>query len=364
MTKEKIKTPEMDLISGLTREYLKNFSERTGEFAYPEVLKHIQGRIQEIEKRGFEDYEMLARAEGLTVEDLKIELQMFIERTLPALNFYVARGIKGVLNILKEERFKTQYETSTSSGSFMPFKRAKAEMEFFGENVPLLPRDVSYSLFLGDVNPPYVVYGYASPSLFGKSPSGFDPEVLFADRESRKMIYPDAILPQYGPVVFQLKPGVAKSRGCITFGDSLASENNITPTPILAPHFTSFDSRYLALIFCYLQGPGRVLKKKFESEFGEPFRLTNVFKKDPFPIYWSDRYIEVQILGGLRMEDISRIIVHRDITQVKYGREINLTEKEIEALVRAYREYKKFHPNSSLRLEIVDWEGNIITSYE
>jgi len=115
----------------------------------------------------------------------------------------IRRGNRGAMDILTSGRFKTQYETGTSAGSFMPDGRAEAEA--FG---------LGYATDTAAHQRP--VYGY-----------------LATDRNGAFT---------YGRVEFRLKPEV-RERSTVTIGDSLSPflGEQLVGTPLSDPGQEGWD---------------------------------------------------------------------------------------------------------------------------
>ena len=161
--------------------------------------------------------------------------------------------------ILTEGRFRTQFDPGTKRASGLASDRERRRL---GEEVAGIAPDTP-----ADRRPVYgyVAVGGVEPALeAGKKIPGV------AEREGQ-----EDILSGYGKVQVVLKPGV-RSRTTVTVGDSLDEIAFLRPTPIDAPTAESLGTRSLDSI----TAPG-----------------------------WTRRgYVEAQVHGGVRADDIAEVV--------------------------------------------------------
>jgi hypothetical protein len=171
----------------------------------------------------------------------------------------IRRSIRSAPLILEDGRFKTQFETGRSGGTFGIDDRRKAELNGMG-----VPEDIDDKL--------RPIYGYyKTPTHQAKD---------------------------FGDVEYVFKKSVV-SRTTITVGDSLYSfgVNHSVASPALQPAKEMIADAKTAVNMVH--GDGDI----------------------------SDSYIEAQIHGGVTLEDVDYIILHRD-PRIK---------KELNAIAKAYR---------------------------
>ena len=183
----------------------------------------------------------------VTLKDVKDKVTEETKKWAGKTNSFV-RVKKGTLaKILKDERFKSQFETQTSGGSMNNNYRSLFEGRVFSypENMDVTKRPI---------------YGYASQDKKGH----------FLTESGR-----DAIA-QYGRIRVKLKRGTRK-RTTITFADSLGAEDSLLPTPLENPTQES-QPIYDRYMLPYLEG----------KTMG--------------------RYVELQVHGGVNLDDVE--VVH------------------------------------------------------
>lgn len=152
----------------------------------------------------------------------------------------IRRGARGSLDIVQSGRFKTQFETGTSGGTFAPDERYAAENIGLGypKDIPVTERPI---------------YGYV-----------------------------EGYAVMYGDVEFVLNDSL-KARTTITVGDSMDRfmSSELAGTPILNPSLEGVDGAIKNIL--------------------SPARLDRFLEED---------YIEAQIQGGVKLEDVERVVFH------------------------------------------------------
>lgn len=160
---------------------------------------------------------------------------------------------EGLSAVLREGRFKTQFETGASGlpGGYVPEERAQAEEKLFG--IPQQGFDPAKR--------PY--YGYVALSGPDTSPAQ------------------DGALNVYGPIAVIFHDRV-RQRTTAMIGDSLNDADAARPSPVNDPQFWSFK-------------PGRLRPGDFDHDpAGPDFR--------------HGAYAEAQIHGGLDVADIAQVV--------------------------------------------------------
>lgn len=152
-----------------------------------------------------------------------------------------------VEKLLRDNRYRNQFETGTSRGAFVPGRRMLVEEMAFG-----VPADVS-----GRFRP---IYGYCTGS----------------DEQAPSVI-------QYGDAVLCLRSEV-RARTTYTFGDSLDEIALLSPHPPFAP--------------CPLSRPG-TLALDARRDIEAATRLSNATGYG---------YIESQTFGDVRPKDVEEIV--------------------------------------------------------
>lgn len=130
-------------------------------------------------------------------------------------------------------------------------------------------------------------------------------------------------LVQYGPVELELKPSVRK-RTYITFGDSLAEnvdpegnlqyETHLLPSQIDNPSYQSYR---------YDKYPERLFDLHSIDDFYNHPKVPN--------------YVESQILGGIKLSDVKRVIIHPDSDSKGHGpkKDVPISAKTLAVLKKA-----------------------------
>jgi len=215
------------------------------------------------------------------------------------LDFFRATNMDVIENVmLKDNRWKSQFETGTSNGCLGPSYRASAENSFFGF--------VNDSEKNKEKRP---IYGYFTEGEHGEI-------------NNYGRIPPPTNVVQYGRVNFKIKKDIALRKATVTFHDSLNESHGggFMPTPASKVHFTSLRVKP------YSGMNGRFYLKDFKEA-----RTTN----------WNESYTEAQFHGQLTMEDIESIHI---------STENGLSDDEMDHVRAIFRKYKKQHPESNIQL--------------
>lgn len=219
----------------------------------PEIKDTIKKRILLMEKERHATYTEYAKNHGLTVEEYKKQAQKKVEQWVGESDFFRATGVQYLENILlKDKRFKSQFETKSSEGSFTPTGRAETEHSYFG---------FVKSVAANKEKRP--IYGYFSNSKNGViNSAGTNPP-------------PDSVR-MYGRVKIKIKKEVAMRKATVTQTDSLGSTDSLNAVFAAKPHFTMV------------------------GRWSDPLKLTESSK--------ASTYTEAQYHNQLTIDDIEEII--------------------------------------------------------
>jgi Protein of unknown function (DUF3626) len=226
----------------------------TAQKPYREHAKYIQEEHDGAVRK-------LAAEVGATPEKYREVMSSRLQTVVDQGDFYV-RAHSGVLpRILDDGRFKSQFETGTSSGALDTRFRTKVETQVLGSKADLKP----------DERP---IYGYLATK----------------DHASSGSPAQEAKLAGYGDAVIRLKPGV-RDRATVTLGDSLARFDQVQARPAqrvdltMAPvESTNFQ---------------KVHKLLYEG-VGKPGQQIDGLSANV-------SYIEAQYHGGLKVGDIQDV---------------------------------------------------------
>jgi hypothetical protein len=278
----------------------------------------IRNNIIRAEQMNQSDYERVAVSLGITVEELKTELQRRVEDMVAKADFFRATDINVLERVMNVDgRWMSQFETGSSDGTLNPRFRAKQELNMFGYNAteaPMITRtDDRYGDY-GDDLPRSVIernkekrpiYGYFSDDIHG-----------VINYEGN--IPPPNSVNCYGNINFKIKKERALKKATITFHDSLDYGRDWPPTPAAKPHFTSFNCRY------------------FPTDRGDLESL-----QKPSQTNWGESYTEVQYHGQLTMDDVESIHIST------YN---DLTQEDVQRVRTIFSIYKQQHPESTIQL--------------
>ena len=281
----------IDYIRTTTDRYFMDWGDVVLEGS-PGIKEKIKENILRAEQLFSDRYKNDAKKEGLSEKELRERLQKKVEDLVEKASFFRATSISVIENIMiKDGRWKSQFETGTSNGTLDPERRAGAEEQMFG---------FEKKINLNSQTRP--IYGYFTDGENGEINSGGE-------------VPPPNNVHQYGEINFKIKKEKALKRATVTFQDSLGSYDEYPPTPASKPHYGSLmiGYRYLPL------GGINTTKKK----------------------NWGDRYTEVQYHGGLTMDDVESIHI-----STKNG----MTEGHMRKVRDLYKKYMELHPESDIKL--------------
>jgi hypothetical protein len=241
--------------SKVTSDYFKDFNSLEIE-GNKGIKEGIKRQILKIEKLKEPIYKKFADIRKIEVEEYKKLLQGHVEKIMSETQYFRATDINVIEKILiNDGRFKSQFETGTSHGSYSPEHREEAENNLFKfgnkeENKENRP-----------------IYGYCTENQNGVS-------------NYKLEIPPENNTLYYGQVSIKIKKDVALKKATVTFADSLGISNTISASPVSKPHFTSLQI----------------------SNYGE----------DPLDKYSStgkrdSAYTEIQYHNQLKFEDIESV---------------------------------------------------------
>lgn len=200
--------------ASVTEEWKSKFE--TVEFhGNPEIKQAIIEQISRIEEINEKSYARHAKKRGISVEEYKRLLQRRVEEIAKNVSLFRATDLD-VLELVLQDRFKSQFETNTSHGSLSPTARANAEYAYFG-----FPNNKDHEKTMRPI------YGYCSEDLNG-----------IQNREASHP--PPNAASQYGKVTVKIKDEL-KNRATFMFGDSLGRTSDAACTPLNHPHFTSIE---------------------------------------------------------------------------------------------------------------------------
>lgn len=232
------------------------------------IKEGIKNQILRIENQYRSRYEDIADVKGLSVEDLKANMQKAVEEIVARSKGYIvvhssasetipgkSHGVVGA--VLSEGRFKSLFETGTSSGSTSTVARGRAEEKFFGFNEDIENKE----------NRP--IYGFFTDNEHGA-----------INREGT--VPPPRRVSSYGDICFEVKDEKFRRDATVTFEDSLSGSNEFAATPVIAPHFTSINPVYYEDLM-------KMKDNKVHSSVD------------------GSRYVETQYHGQLKLDDIKKV---------------------------------------------------------
>lgn len=218
---------------------------------------------------------ILARERGLTQNQVVNEIREAWSRFLRKQEVVVRVNAPTLEKVLKDGRFKSQFETGTSKGMFSPDRRASAEYSLFGLPTNLDPK----------LRP---IYGYVDE----------------LDRILKKTEISD--VDQYGEIRVIMKPTV-RARTTVTTEDSLqisweAENGNVLPSPL-----NDFSPASIRLPGARSQYDlyAQVDPDYYDRKLGELFSPETTLGAKGKQ-YFS--YREIQIHGGVSTDDIAMIV--------------------------------------------------------
>lgn len=208
-----------------------------------------EARIEEAGER----FRTGGEGEPSPVPEVRRQMVGALERMFAGKKIATRITADGLEKVLRDGRFKTQFETGESGlpGGYVPDERAKIEHQLFG--IPVTGFDPARR--------PY--YGYVQVSGQDVSPADF------------------GMLNAYGPVEVVFRDEV-RDRTTAMVGDSINDDMRAKPSPVNAPEFWSFK-------------PTRLQPGDFRHDpAGEVFR--------------NGEYAEAQIHDGVTTTDIERVV--------------------------------------------------------
>lgn len=234
---------------------------QTFQAKYPGVYQRL---VQERQvKASYTEWRQAFKIRGTAV-DVRRQMVDEMRTQLADAPIVVARQDSATLrSILDDGRMKTQFETGTSEGSLHPELRAQYERATWGYPTDLDPK----------LRP---VYGFLAPG-------GVD-----------SIAYERAAVSQYGEINIVLKDSV-RDRTSFTVGDSLSGKKAVVPTPVATPGWESFN----VTPHTGWRAPGGMGRDYASAGFQR------------------ENYVEAQIHGGVRVEDIAEVVFARGYTPTK-----------------------------------------------
>lgn len=252
-------TPSADKASEATQAAEAMTKERASTFG---VLPEPDPRLLDIlQKLPIEE---LTVDEGTTTASA---IEDYIRTKMGEADAFIRVTRRNLSKIMKDGRFKSQFEARASGGAFAPEMRSRLERLLMG-----VPEDVA--------PPERPIYGY-----FSDHPAGKAPEV-----------------DHYGDIAVKLKPGV-KERATVTLGDSLDLNSiyRLSDAEIDAGRFKNW----------YLQTlPSPATKPLFRSvptQYGDLSRWLDHLDKTVSFAENTRAYWEGQFYGGVRLDDIQEV---------------------------------------------------------
>ena len=214
--------------------------------------------------------EEMAKKRGVDKQALIDEWDGAVKASVAKAGVFVAAPPDVVDKVLREGRYKSQFETNASYGGDVQIEaRRGAEAGILG--VPTSTKDKDRP-----------VYGYASdrpPNNVGKESVAYDIATASNHIASRG----------YGSVILEMKDSV-KDRSTITFGDSLNHSDSQISSPMRNPSYRSLDfvdgSHIVPNVVKHKSVDGQAISEKGEWRTGD--------------------YTEVQIHNGLPVTDVAK----------------------------------------------------------
>ena len=254
-----------------------------------ETRNAIKKNIENAVRDNWHTYVKAAEHNHLSTIEFLDKFQKKVEKLTESSRIFRATDVKVLENILlRDGRFKSQFETGTSGGTLDPSCRAEAEEFMFGYAKNLPPAKRPIYCYFSDAE-------HGEINSFGKNP-------------------PPNSTDQYGRVTIMFKKDV-ENRATITGQDSLGTYDENPPTPFHCPHFTSVE---------------------LHSEFYLEDEL------DSSSVVSEYEYTEAQIHDGLSALDIKAIYV-----SVHNG----MSRDDIKTVEKTVRKYNKLHPDNKIILK-------------
>lgn len=280
-----------DMPSLVTQRYFDEKWDKVNISGNEGLKESMKKHILDMEFNNALRYKEIASDKKITVEQVKENMQKWVENIINRSTGYIVAHSSGGHSedattglILKDKRFKTQFETGTSKGSLSSSSRTSAEKQLFGFNP---------SVDKSNLRP---IYGF-----FTDQPHG----AINADGT----VPPPRRVARYGDVCFEVKDHKFRKDGTIIFSDSLGAHEQLASTPASAPHFSST----FADVSSY-EGLEVMYRTKVTGG-----------------VYGS--YVETQYHNQLTLDDISK--VHISIGEYSTKDKLSDTINEITAAVAA-----------------------------
>lgn len=275
----------------VTREYLEQLDGL--DLKLPTRVKgKIKENIKKAERSSLLDYFRLALANNQTLEQAQREIQQKMEQVTANSDYFKAVHLDVLQHILKDRRFKTQFETHSSNGSLDPSFRARQEEKMFN--------------YVGNKDKNKRVrpnYGYMSDNKNG-----------IVGSFSKTSVY--STVGSYGHIHVKFKKQEIKDRTTVTFEDSLSNADQSPPTPSVKPHFTTLNLNR-----------STVRNMSHSST----------------PNDWGSSYLEVQYHWPLRTSLIESIHI---------SEKNNLTVEQIREIQEMVIEYNMTNPNDKIKVVV------------
>ncbi len=209
--------------------------------------------------------ELLAEEEGLSVDAVTEIMRAELVELLGDKPVVVCIRTENLLKVLEDGRFKSQFETARSRGTYDPVKRSALEEALFGypPNLPARLRPI---------------YGYVNTLA-----------TLVGSRAGRYSPLPAGVS-RYGDAQVTLRPEVRR-RTTICVGDSIEERGITMPSPMLNPRPVSFGAFPNGYTGDKMRRPWlRGIERDYaDSRFVE------------------STYVEAQIHGGVTVADIEHV---------------------------------------------------------
>lgn len=272
----------------VTNEYLEQL-DNIGLKLPNRVMGKIKENVKKAEQRSLLDYFRSALEKNTTLEQIQREAQQRLEQVTTQADYFKAVHLDVLKNVLKDRRFKTQFETHSSNGTLNPHYRAQQEAKMFN--------------YASDEEKGKRVrpnYGYMSDNEHG---------IVGSFSES----HVSSNVGNYGRIHVKFKKEQVTNRTTITFNDSLGRADEIPPTPSTKPHFTGLEQRYNAGKIEHASKPGD----------------------------WGSSYLEVQYHWPLRTSLIESIHI---------SEKNSLSKEEMREVEEMVRDYNEQNPNDKIKV--------------
>jgi hypothetical protein len=274
----------------VTNEYLEQL-DNIGLKLPNRVMEKIKENVKKAEQKNLFDYFGDALEKNTTLEQVQREAQQKMEQATTKADYFKAVHVDVLRNILKDRRFKTQFETHSSGGTLDPSYRAQEEAKMFN--------------YVNDEKKGNTVrpnYGYMSDNENGIVGSFSESSV-------------SSNVGNYGYIHVKFKKDQVENRTTVTFDDSLGSADKMPPTPSIKPHFTSLKQRH---------------------------NINNIEHASK-PNDWGSSYLEVQYHWPLRTSLIESVHI---------SRKNRLSEEEMSEVKEMVRDYNEQNSNDKIKIVV------------